>query len=71
MKSLQWGKGRSTSKSSAIRPPNKAGRVARTINWKLSVDRSQIGAAAREKYLRSLMGLPATPARDPDKGSGR
>ena len=64
MKNLQWGKGRATSKA---RPPNKAKRVARTINWLACQERTQIGAAAREKYLRSLMGLPATPSRDIDK----
>jgi hypothetical protein len=64
MKNLQWGKGRNTSNISSIRPPNKAKRVARTINWQLCVDRSHADAAAREVRLRSLMGLPATPARD-------
>jgi hypothetical protein len=66
MKSLQWGKGRATSKASA-RPPDKAKRIARTINWRVCQERTQIGAAAREKYLRSLMGLASTPARDIDK----
>jgi hypothetical protein len=56
--------------SAAARPP-RAIRVAKQINWRVCVDRSQAGTAAREAHLRSLMGLPATAARDVDKERGR
>jgi hypothetical protein len=59
MKTLQWGKGRATHKASAAGSLDKAGRISRQINWRLSHDRCKAATAAREAHLRELMGLPA------------
>jgi hypothetical protein len=42
-------------------------RVARAINWRVKHERSLASSAAREKHLRSLMGLPATPVVNDDE----
>jgi hypothetical protein len=60
MKSLHWGKGNNTRREArAAGSLDKAGRTARAINWRVCHDRSKLDAAAREKHLRSLLGLPA------------
>ena len=44
----------------------KAERVKQALHQRVQQERSQVQAAAREVYLRSLMGLPEKPA--PDEG---
>jgi hypothetical protein len=63
MKNLQWGKGRSC-------PPRPRSNRAQ-LAARLASERTMAGARKREAYLRSLLGLPATPARDMEKESGR
>jgi hypothetical protein len=41
----------------------KAERIARTLHQKIAHARALPSAADREKHLRKLMGLPATPPR--------
>jgi hypothetical protein len=55
----QWGKGRTTPNAGATGQPARAGRVARQINWRVSVDRSRAATAKREAYLRGLLALPS------------
>jgi hypothetical protein len=67
MKSIQWGKG-TTSKASAIRPPDKATCDAKALHHRLRYERSLASAAAREAHLRSLMGLPIVPSPHRERG---
>jgi hypothetical protein len=47
----------------------KAERIAATLHQKIAHARALPSAADREKHLRKLMGLPATPARpETDQG---
>jgi hypothetical protein len=45
-------------------------RVVRAINLRVKHERSLASSAAREKYLRSLMGLPAVPSTDERRSEG-
>ena len=65
--SLTWGKGRTTPKADAIRRPDKAVRVTQAIHQRVQHERSLASAAAREAYLRSLMGLTAVRCAIDDK----
>jgi hypothetical protein len=51
-------------------PLSKAEREAANLHRRIAHDRAKPSAAAREKHLRKLMGLPATPAR-PETDQGR
>jgi hypothetical protein len=60
MNDLHWGNRNSAKpKARSAGSLDKAGRVARKINWRIAYERSQAATAAREAHLRSLMGLPA------------
>jgi hypothetical protein len=67
MKNLQWGNGCTTPKVATTRPPDKATRTAKVLHHRVQHDRSKASSAAREKHLRSLMGLPATPSTSDDE----
>ena len=49
MKNLQWGRGRAKHKASVAGSLDKAGRVARAINWRVQHERSKAATAARER----------------------
>jgi hypothetical protein len=61
MTGLQWGKGRRRADMGPP-PPTKRQRLAARV----ASERVTPNAQQREAHLRSLMGLPATPRRDPD-----
>jgi hypothetical protein len=62
-------KGNRSAATAAGHKPKDAGRIARAINWRVCHDRSKRDTAAREKHLRSLMGLPAAAPRQLDECS--
>jgi hypothetical protein len=69
MKNLHWGSRNSAKPGDrAAGSLDKAGRVARKINWRIAYERSQAATAAREAHLRVLMGLPAQRTAVDDEG---
>jgi hypothetical protein len=68
MKTLHWGN-RASAKPEirAAGSLDKVGRTARAINWRVCHDRSKRDTTAREKHLREIMGLPATPSQEIDQ----
>jgi hypothetical protein len=72
MKTRNWrSRGNSSSRYAGVRDAtslDEAVRVARQINWRVRHEHSLASTAAREAYLRAVMGLPAQRTVDDDEG---